>query len=107
MKRGDIIRIVLQGDFGKPRPAVVVQADDFADIPSLTVLPFSSDLRDVPGIRITIEPDATNGLLERSQVMVDKIATASLKKVGPRIGRLAAADMIAIDRALAVFLGLA
>lgn len=106
MKRGDIIRIVLQGDFGKPRPALVVQADDFADIPSLTVLPFSTDLRDVPAIRITIEPDATNGLLQRSQIMVDKIATVSLKKVGQKIGHLSTDDMVAVDRVLAVFLGL-
>jgi mRNA interferase MazF len=107
VKRGDIIRIVLQGDFGKPRPALIVQADDFAEIPSLSVLPFSTDLRDVPDIRIILEPDATNGLLQRSQIMVDKIATVSLKKVGQRIGHLSSADMIAVDRALAVFLGLA
>jgi mRNA interferase MazF len=107
VKRGDIIRIVLQGDFGKPRPAVVVQADNFADIPSLTVLPFSTDLRNVPDIRITIDPDATNGLLQRSQIMVDKIATVSLKKVGQQIGHLSSADMAAVDRMLAVFLGLA
>jgi mRNA interferase MazF len=107
VKRGDIIRIVLQGDFGKPRPAVVVQADDFAEIPSLTVLPFSTDLRNVPDIRITIDPDATNGLLQRSQIMVDKIATVSLKKVGQQIGHLSSADMAAVDRMIAVFLGLA
>jgi mRNA interferase MazF len=107
VKRGDVIRIVLQGDFGKPRPAVVVQSDDFADIPSLTVLPFSTDLRDVPAIRITIEPDATNGLLQRSQIMVDKIATASLKKLGQQIGQLSSSDMAAVDRVLALFLGLA
>jgi mRNA interferase MazF len=107
VKRGDIIRIVLQGDFGKPRPTLVVQADDFAEIPSLSVLPFSTDLRDVFDIRITIEPDATNGLLERSQIMVDKIATVSLKKVGEQIGHLSSADMAAVDRVLAVFLGLA
>ena len=107
MKRGDIIRIVLQGDFGKPRPALVVQADDFAEIPSLSVLPFSTDLRSVPDIRLIIEPDATNGLLERSQIMVDKIATVSLTKVGEQIGHLSSADMAAVDRVLAVFLGLA
>jgi mRNA interferase MazF len=107
VKRGDIIRIVLQGDFGKPRPAVIIQADDFTDIPSLTVLPFSTDLRDVPSIRITIEPNATNGLLQRSQIMVDKIATVSLKKVGQQIGHLSTDDMAAVDRVLAVFLGLA
>jgi len=107
VKRGDIIRIVLQGDFGKPRPALVVQNDDFAEIPSLSVLPFSTDLRNVPDIRITIEPTAMNGLLERSQIMVDKITTVSLKKVGQQIGHLSSADMAAVDRVLAVFLKLA
>jgi mRNA interferase MazF len=107
VKRGDIIRIVLQGDFGKPRPALVVQNDDFAEIPSLSVLPFSTDLRNVPDIRITIDPTATNGLLERSQIMVDKITTVSLKKVGQQIGHLSSADMAAVDRVLAVFLKLA
>jgi mRNA interferase MazF len=107
VKRGDIIRIVLQGDFGKPRPALVVQNDDFAEIPSLSVLPFSTDLRNVPDIRITIEPTATNGLLERSQIMVDKITTVSLRKVGQQIGHLSSTDMAAVDRVLAVFLKLA
>jgi mRNA interferase MazF len=107
VKRGDIIRIVLQGDFGKPRPALVVQNDDFAEIPSLSVLPFSTDLRNVPDIRITVEPTATNGLLERSQIMVDKITTVSLKKIGQQIGHLSSADMAAVDRVLAVFLKLA
>jgi len=107
VKRGDIIRIVLQGDFGKPRPAVIVQADNFSEIPSLSVLPFSTDLRNVPDVRITIEPTAANGLLERSQIMVDKIATVSLKKVGQQIGHLSSIDMAAVDRVLAVFLGLA
>jgi mRNA interferase MazF len=107
VKRGDIIRIVLQGDFGKPRPAVIVQADNFSEIPSLSVLPFSTDLRNVPDIRITIEPTAANGLFEPSQIMVDKIATVSLKKVGQQIGHLSSADMAAVDRVLAVFLGLA
>jgi len=107
VKRGDIIRIVLQGDFGQPRPAVIVQADNFSEIPSLSVLPFSTDLRNVPDVRITIEPTAANGLLERSQIMVDKIATVSLKKVGQQIGHLSSIDMAAVDRVLAVFLGLA
>jgi mRNA interferase MazF len=107
VKRGDIIRIVLQGDFGKPRPAVIVQADNFSKIPSLSVLPFSTDLRNVPDVRITIEPTAANGLLEPSQIMVDKIATVSLKKVGQQIGHLSSADMAAVNRTLAVFLGLA
>ncbi len=97
----------MQGDFGKPRPAVVVQADAFEKVPSLSVLPFSSDLRDIPYIRITVDPDGANGLVRRSQVMVDKITTVSLKRVGQQIGHLSASDMSVVNRSLAIFLGLA
>lgn len=96
-----------QGDFGKPRPAIVIQADEFADISSLSVLLLTSDLRDVPSIRITITPSSSNGLLQTSQVMIDKITTIALKRIGQKIGQVSTADMIGIDRALAVFLGLA
>lgn len=106
MRRGDVIAVTPQGDFAKPRPAVIVQADDFSDIPSLTVLLFTSDLRDAPAIRIPIEPDKDNGLQKTSQIMVDKITTVSLKRIGRQIGRLSDEQMVAVDRSLAVFLGL-
>lgn len=106
MKRGDVVAAASPGDFAKPRPAVVVQSDDFSNIPSLTVLLLTSELRDVPAVRITIEPNSTNGLLKTSQVMIDKITTAASKRVGRTIGRLSDEQMVAIDRALAVFLGL-
>lgn len=106
MKRGDIITVVVQGDFAKPRPAVIVQSDDFLDIPSLTVLLLTSELRNVPAVRITIEPNRTNGLLKTSQIMIDKITTTASKRIGQPIGRLSPEQMAAIDRALAVFLGL-
>ncbi len=107
MKRGDIVRVVTQGDFGKPRPAIIVQANEFSDIPSLSVLLLTSELRNVPAVRISIEPNTTNGLLKTSQVMIDKITTVASKRIGQHIGRLSDDEMIAIDRALAVFLGLA
>ncbi|ABD90294.1 transcriptional modulator of MazE/toxin, MazF [Rhodopseudomonas palustris BisB18] len=95
----------MQGDFGKPRPAVVVQADAFADIPSLAVLPLTTELRDVPALRIPIEPDPSNSLMQTSQVMVDKITAVALRRVSRRIGRLSDAEMTAVNRALAIFLG--
>lgn len=107
MTRGDIIRVVAQGDFGKPRPAIIVQADDFHEIPSLSVLLLTTDLRDAPAVRLTIEPNPANGLLQTSQVMIDKITTVASKRVGQPIGRLSDDQIVAIDRALAVFLGLA
>lgn len=107
MRRGEIVSVVISGDFGKPRPALVVQADQFSDIPSLAVLPLTSDLRDVPAVRIDVDPDPSNGLVLRSQIMVDKIVTVATNKVGAQIGQLSGEKMALVDRALAVFLGFA
>lgn len=104
--RGDLIVIALTGDYGKPRPALVVQSDAFQDVPSVTVLPLSGDLHEAPLIRITVEPYAETGLTKRSQVMVDKAATIPRAKIGQRIGRADTATMRAVDTALAGFLGL-
>lgn len=107
MRRGEIVSVVISGDFGKPRPALVVQADQFSDIPSLAVLPLTSDLRNVPAVRIDVDPDPSNGLVLRSQIMVDKIVTVATNKVGVQIGQLSGEKMALVDRALAVFLGFA
>jgi mRNA interferase MazF len=106
INRGDLITVVLAGDYGKPRPALVVQSDAFRDVPSVTVLPLSSDLQEARLVRITIEPRADIGLAKRSQVMIDKAATVSHAKIGQRIGRADAGTMRAVDAALLGFLGL-
>lgn len=105
--RGDLITVALQGDYGKPRPAVVIQSDLFDEHPSVTLLPLTSDLRDTPLFRITIEPSPANGLRQRSQVMVDKIHTVPRAKIGPSLGRLSDDEQIAVNRSLMLFLGLA
>ena len=105
--RGDLITVALQGDFGKPRPAVVIQSDLFDEHPSVTLLPLTSDLRDTPLFRITIEPSPENGLRQRSQIMVDKIHTVPRVKIGPSLGRLSDDEQIAVNRSLMLFLGLA
>ena len=107
MRRGEIVSVVIPGDFGKPRPALIVQADQFSDIPSLAVLPLTSDLRNVPAVRIDVDPDPSNGLMLPSQIMVDKIVTVGTNRIGARIGQLSGEGMTAVDRALAVFLGFA
>jgi mRNA interferase MazF len=107
MKRGDLITVSLPGDYGKPRPALVIQSDLFDPHPSVTVLPITSELRDVPIFRITVEPNADNGLREKSQIMVDKAHTIAKEKLGESFGRLNDELMLAINRALAVFLGFA
>ena len=107
MKRGDLVTIVLQGAYGKPRPALVIQSDLFDAHPSVTILPVTSEIRDTPLFRIAVEPDETNGLRKASQVMVDKSQTVSRDKIGEVIGRLDGNTLLAVNRALAVFLGFA
>ncbi|KAB2962072.1 MAG: type II toxin-antitoxin system PemK/MazF family toxin [Thermoanaerobaculia bacterium] len=107
MKRGDVVTLALSGDFGKPRPAVVVQSDLFAEHPSVTLLPVTSELRELPLFRIPIEANETNGLARNSEVMVDKIQTVSRAKIGARIGSLPDGEMLAVTRSLALFIGIA
>lgn len=107
MMRGDLVTIATQGDFGKPRPALVIQADPFNALSSITVLPVTSTLVDAPLLRVTVEPTPENGLHKRSQVMVDKIVTVRRDKIGQVIGRIDATTLTTIERCLAVFLGIA
>lgn len=107
MGRGDLILVALPGAYGKPRPALIVQSDLFIDAPSVTVLPLTSDLTGPPGPRVELAPSAASGLRRPSRVMVDKAHTLPRDRTGPRIGRLSAEDMTAVDRALALFLGFA
>lgn len=107
MKRGDFVAVAPQGDFGKPRPALVIQADPFADHATVTVLLASSALVEAPLLRVTVAPDATNGLRQPSQIMVDKAMTVMRTKIGEAFGRLEADAMLEVERRLAVFLGIA
>lgn len=106
MRRGDLVVIVTSGDYGKPRPALVMQADDYAEQPSRTVLPLSSDIHDLPLFRVTMEPTKANGLRLRSQVMVDKATTIPRAKVGSKIGCLDQTALATTSKVLAAFLGL-
>ena len=105
MRRGDLVTVATSGDYGKPRPASIVQADAYAEHPSMTVLPLTSELHDLPLFRITVEPGEETGLRLRSQVMVDKATTIPRAKAGARIGRLDTATLADVSRALAGFLG--
>ncbi len=107
MRRGDLVTVVLQGDYGKPRPALVIQSDLFSAHPSVTILPVTSELREAPLFRIAVEPSETNGLHKRSQVMVDKAQTVPREKLGAPFGRVEDEIMLAVNRALIVFLGFA
>ena len=104
-RKGDLVTVVSSGDYGKPRPALVVQADAYAGHPSLTVLPLTIELHDMPLLRVTVEPGEGTGLRLRSQVMVDKATTIPRAKAGSRIGRLDEVTLASVGRPLATFLG--
>lgn len=107
MMRGDLVTVAMQGDFGKPRPALVIQADLFSEHTSVTVLPITSTLVEAPLLRITLQPNSGNGLKKPSQVMVDKIMTVKRDKIGPAFGHIDADALVQIERCLALFLGIA
>lgn len=107
MKRGDLVTVALAGDYGKPRPALVIQSDLFSTHPSVVVLPVTSELRAAPLFRISLKPGADNGLRKASQVMVDKPHTLASEKIGAVFGRIDDETLVAVNRALAVFVGLA
>ena len=95
------------GYAGKPRPAVIVQDDRFDATESITVCAFTTDPTEAPLFRLAVAPDAQNGLRTTSRLMVDKITTVPKARVRERIGRLADADVVRLNRAIAVFMGLA
>jgi mRNA interferase MazF len=108
VSRGDIWTVAGGPEYtGKPRPAVILQDDAFEGIPSITVCLITTLLRDASLLRLTVEPGPGNGLRRPSQVMVDKIVTVPRQKLGTRIGRLADADIVRLNAAVVVFLGLA
>lgn len=107
MRRGDLVMVALQGDLGKPRPALVIQSDLFDAHPSVTILPVTGELRVAPLFRIAVNPNELNGLSKPSQVMVDKPQSISREKVGAVIGHMDDETMLAVNRALTVFLGFA
>ena len=105
--RGDLVSIAMQGDFGKPRPALVIQSDQFGEHSSVTVLPITSTLVDAPLLRVTLQPSLDNGLQRPSQVMVDKTMTVRRDKLGATFGRIEADALMEVERCLVLFLGIA
>jgi mRNA interferase MazF len=107
IRRGDLVVAAVSGDYEKPRPALVVQSDLFSGLPSVTICPMSGTLReDADLIRLTVEPSKTNGLQQTSQILVDKMTTVPLAKVGKVIGHAEQELMVRVNRAIALFLGI-
>ena len=107
MKRGDIVTVAVSGDYGKPRPAVVIQSDWLKATDSVLVALMTSALADAPIYRLTLEPDATNGLRAPTQVMIDKIVAVPRAKCGKVVGKLDEKARIALDHMVSVVVGLA
>jgi mRNA interferase MazF len=108
VRRGDLVVVAMPGEYGKPRPALVVQSDLFNEThASITVAPVTSTIVDTPLFRVTVEPSRRNGLRLVSQIMVDKITTVRRQRVGQTIGRVEDDLMLRVSRALALWLGIA
>ena len=108
MKRGEVWTVAGGGNYaGKPRPAVIIQDDRFDGTSSITICVFTTDPTDAPLFRLSIPPNERNGLRAPSRLMMDKITTVSKAKLGSRIGRLDDEDVVRVNRAIMVFLGLA
>jgi mRNA interferase MazF len=108
MKRGDVVTVAAAGDHGKPRPAVIVQTDALPEgHASVVVCQMTSDCREAPDFRVTIDPTAKNGLRVKSQVMADKPVTIRRERIGRRLGNLEDKDIARLNIALAFVMGLA
>lgn len=107
MKRGEVWTVSGAGYAGKPRPAVIVQDDRFDATASIALCVFTTDETEAPLFRLLIAPSDRNGLRSASRLMVDKLTTVSKDRLGKRIGRLDDGDVVRLNRAILVFLGLA
>jgi mRNA interferase MazF len=108
MQRGQFVTVVAPGDYGKPRPALIVQSDLFDELPSVVICPLTSLIRDdADQFRLDVAPSPQNGLHEPSQIAIDKITVVHSAKIGSVIGKADDALLLRVNRALALFLGIA
>jgi mRNA interferase MazF len=107
IRRGQFVTVVTPGDYGKPRPALVVQSDLFAELPSVVICPLTTTVRsDADLFRLDAVPSEQNGLRELSQIAIDKITVVPAGKIGGAIGTADDALLLRVNRALALFLGI-
>lgn len=108
MQRGDIYTAAARGAYsGKPRPVVVIQDDRFDATASVIVVPFTTSSVEAPLFRIPVQPSTVTGLAETSRLMVDRVTTVPRTNLTSQVGRLSDGDLVRLNRALVVFLGLA
>ena len=107
MQRGQFVTVATPGDYGKPRPALIVQSDLFAELPSVVICPLTTTLRvDADLFRLDVEPSPGNGLRQSSQIAIDKITVIPAGKIGGIIGQADDALLLRVNRALALFLSI-
>ncbi len=105
MRRGQFVTVAVPGDYGKPRPALIVQSDLFDDLPSIVICPLTTLLRaDAGQFRLEVAPSPGNGLRQVSQIAIDKITVLPADKIGDVIGKADDALLLRVNRALALFL---
>ena len=108
MRRGALVTVALQGDLGKLGPALVIQSDLFNEThATVTLLPVTGEIRSAPLFRVTVEPSEANGLKKVSQVMVDKPVSVRRDRIGKPFGNIEDEALLRVNRALAVWVGLA
>lgn len=106
MRRGDLVTVVLQGDYGKPRPAVIVQSDAVASFDSVLICPLTTSVMDASTVRLVVDPTPGTGLSTRSEIMAEKLTAVSRRRLGVRIGPLPDAALEALSARLAFLLAL-
>jgi len=106
IRRADVFTAAIRGDYGKPRPVVVIQSDLLKALNSVIVCPITSAVKELD-FRVTLTPSASNGLQKTSQIMADKILTLPRAKLDQRIGQLDRQTMLALNRVLLLVMGLA
>lgn len=107
LKRGHFVVVALQGDYGKPWPALIVQSDLFSELISVLVCPLTSDLQENADLfRLTVQPSVANGLRHVSQLAIDKISPIARSKIGQRIGEADTDLMREVETAMALMLGI-
>ena len=107
MERGDLVTVAVAGDYGKPRPALVIQSDHLPETDSVLVCLLTTTLRDAPLFRFELPANPETGLKQPSQVMVDKIMAVRRDRCGARIGKVDPSTMLALNRLLAFVVGVA
>lgn len=108
MKRGELFSVAASGDYGKPRPAVIIQADALLEggLNSVIICPLTSTPTEAKWFRIAVEPEPENGLKKASYIMVDKVMSVRRERLGQPIGRISKEQIVQLNRALAFVVGL-